>query len=405
MKTKNNYTAILIAILFLTTTHNGFAQWVQVYQDINTIYGDAAFPTDNIGYVTAADSGGAVVLCTSDGGSSWNRKYINGWGYIDKIAMADSLSGYLIKGGVPVQLLKTSDGFITYTIHNLDSCFIVQSLELLNDSTGFYLNNETRLRKFKNYGSSYFHVFDTLFDGQNLQFVNSNTGFLDNGIKLLKTSDGGRNWNFVNNNLGFYTVVFKFVDSLNGYFHDASMIYKTSDGGISFPQQYNFPNPTTFAAKGNFCMVANNSGDVAYTTDNAQTWQTETTGINFINNESYIIKDTPGGSCFLFSAYSGEIRKRQPVIAGTTQLAGDKDISFYPNPASDKIIINSNIFDLRNATVRIIDITGKRVFSQKQDNFDCVTIEIPPFISDGFYMLEIENSDQRLSKRLLIQRN
>ncbi len=395
---------LLIAILIFASTQNTFAQWIPVFQDINTTYGDAAFPTDNTGYVTAADSGGAVVLCTTDGGSTWTRKHINGWNYIGRIAMTDSLSGYLIRGGVPVQLLKTSDGFTTYTIRNLDSCFAVLSLELLNDSTGYYLNNETRLRKFKNYGTSYFHVFDTLFDGQNLQFINPNTGFLDNGTRLLKTSDGGSTWNYVNSNLGFYTVSFKFADSLNGYFHDATTIYKTSDGGISFSQPYNFPNPVSFATQGNFCMVTNYSGDVAYTTDNAQTWQTEITGINWIVNESYIVKTTPGGSCFIFSGNSGEIRKRQPVIAGTAQLSGDKTIFVYPNPASDKIIINSNGFDLRNATVRLIDISGKLVFSQKQNDFSGKAIAIPSLISDGFYLLEVENPEQRRSKRLVIQR-
>jgi len=402
---KSHLFAILIAILISTTTHNAFAQWIPVYQDNYTEFRDAAFPTDNIGYVAATDTSGACVLRTIDGGITWDKRHINGWGFIDKVAMTDSLSGYLIKGGAPVQLLMTTDGFATYTMHNLDSSFIVQSLELINDSTGFYLNNAARLRKFKNYGASYFHVFDTLFDGQNLQFVNPTTGFLDNGTKLLKTSDGGSNWNFVNSNLGFYCVVFKFADSLNGYFHDGSMIYKTSDGGISFPQQYNFPDPTTFAMNGNFCMVANAYGDVAYTTDNAQSWQTETTGINWITTESYILKNSPGGSLYLFSQFCGEIRKRQPVIAGVKDLTEGKSISIYPNPATGKITITSSGFDLRGATVRIIDITGKVAYSYMTANFSTVRLDLPDLISDGFYLLEVENPNQRMNKRLLIYRN
>lgn len=402
---KSHLFAILIAILISTTTQNAFAQWIPVYQDNYTEFRDAAFPTDNIGYVAATDTSGACVLRTIDGGITWDKRHINGWGFIDKVAMTDSLSGYLIKGGAPVQLLMTTDGFATYTMHNLDSSFIVQSLELINDSTGFYLNNAARLRKFKNYGASYFHVFDTLFDGQNLQFVNPTTGFLDNGTKLLKTSDGGSNWNFVNSNLGFYCVVFKFADSLNGYFHDGSMIYKTSDGGITFPQQYNFPDPTTFAMNGNFCMVANAYGDVAYTTDNAQSWQTETTGINWITTESYILKNSPGGSLYLFSQFCGEIRKRQPVIAGVKDLTEGKSISIYPNPATGKITITSSGFDLRGATVRIIDITGKVAYSYMTANFSTVRLDLPDLISDGFYLLEVENPNQRMNKRLLIYRN
>lgn len=402
---KNQLPAILTALLISALTQNIFAQWIPVYQDANTEFRDAAFPTDNIGYVAATDTGGAVLLRTNDGGLTWDKRYINGWSFIDKVAMTDSLTGYLIKGGAPVQLLKTTDGFATYTMHNLDSSFVVQSLELVNDSTGFYLNNATRLRKFKNNGASYFHVFDTLFDGQNLQFVNPTTGYLDNGSKLLKTTDGGSSWNFANNNLGFYCVVFKFVDSLNGYFHDGSMIYKTSDGGLTFPQQYNFPDPTTFTVNGNFCMVANAYGDVAYTTDNAQTWQTETTGINWVATESYILKNSPDGSLYLFSQFCGEIRKRQPVIAGVNEYADEKSISVYPNPASDMVTFSSNGFELSGAKIRIIDVTGKLVFSQISDNYFSATVEIPDLISDGFYLLEIENPKQRVNKRLLIQRN
>ena len=400
---KIKHTAIVIALFLSIATHKSLAQWIPVFQDANTFYKDAEFPTDHTGYVIASDSLGAVVLITADGGTTWTRKHINGWSYIDRIAMFDSLRGYLIKGGVPVQLLRTTDGFTTYTVRNLDSCFVVRDLQLLNDSTGLYLNNETRLRKFKNYGTSYFHVFDTLFDGQNLQFVSPTTGFLDNGYQLLKTSDGGSTWNYVNTNLGFYTVVMKFADSLNGYFHDATTIYKTSDGGVTFPQQYNFINPVSFAAKGNFCMAANNFGDVAYTTDNAVTWQTESTGINWIANESYIVKNRPDGTCFIFSGNSGEIRMRQPVIAGMDQLHEEREFYFYPNPVSDKLVITSDGIDLQGATVRIVELTGKIIFSKKV--FSDGSIDLPEFVSDGFYVLEIETLKLRLNKPLVIRRN
>lgn len=400
---KIKHTAIIIALFLSIVTQKSLAQWIPVFQDINTFYKDAEFPTDHTGYVIASDSVGAVVLVTADGGTTWTRKHINGWGYIDKIAMFDSLRGYLIKGGAPVQLLRTTDGFTTYTVRNLDSCFVVQDLQLLNDSTGLYLNNETRLRKFKNYGASYFHVFDTLFDGQNLQFVSPTTGFLDNGYQLLKTTDGGSTWNYANTNLGFYTVVMKFADSLNGYFHDATTIYKTSNGGIGFPQQYNFTDPSSFATKGNFCMVANSTGNVAYTTDNALTWQTETTGINWIVNESYIVKNRPDGTCFIFSGNSGEIRKRQPVIAVIDQLHDEKKFSVYPNPAKDKIAIAANGIDLQDATVSILELTGKTVFTKKIIS-EC-SINLPEYISNGFYVLEIETKNRRLTKPLVIQRN
>ena len=103
-----------------------------------------------------------MVLITVNGGESWVKKYIDNWRYTDRIVMTDSLRGYMIHGGVPVKLLKTADAFDTCTIHNLDSYFTVEALSLINDSTGYYLNNETRLRKFEHSGTSFTHVIDTL---------------------------------------------------------------------------------------------------------------------------------------------------------------------------------------------------------------------------------------------------
>ncbi len=397
---KNISSAILIALFIVATSNNCIAQWVPVYQDINTLFGDAAFPTDHTGYVTIQDTIGIGVLCTNDGGISWNKKYITGLSGISRVAMADSMTGYLIQGGVPIKLLKTTDGFSTYTIHRLDSCYAVLSLELLNDSTGFYLNNETRLRKFKHSGTSFFHVFDTLFAGQNLQFVNSHTGFLDNGDRLLMTSDTGATWNYVNNNLGFYCVVFEFADSLNGYFHDGvSTIYKTSDGGVTFPIQYNFPGVSGFAAVGNFCMASNNMGNVAYTTDGGLTWQTESTGINFTSPDSYVIKNTPGGNYFLYSGSCGEIRKRSPLISGISETSVDENISIFPNPFSQQTTISFGEQN-QNWRVKIVDVLGKGKMSLTFTGNQLVIDRSE--LSEGVYFVMMTDEKNNVTNRKII---
>lgn len=187
---KKIYAYILVALFHLATTNSCQAQWTTVYQDNNAQFYDAAFPTDYTGYVAAVDTGGAVILCTTDGGINWNKKYIAGWGFINKMVMYDSLSGYIVKGGIPGKLAKTVDGFATYTTFNLDASFIVQALCLLNDSTGFFLNNSALLRKFENNGANFTNIIDTLASGQNLQFFDELTGYLDGGTGLLKTADG-----------------------------------------------------------------------------------------------------------------------------------------------------------------------------------------------------------------------
>ncbi len=380
------YTLIMIALLIYTNADKCYAQWTIAYQDNNAQFYDAAFPTDNIGYVAASDTGGAFVLRTANGGMAWNKKYITGWGFINKVVMIDSMKGYLMKGGAPVQILKTLDGFATYTTHNLDSSFVVQSLCLLNDSTGFYLNNATRLRKFEHNGASFSHIIDTLNNGQNLQFINSGTGYLDTGNGLLMTSDTGVSWNFINNNLGFSCIVFNFADSLNGFFSDGSKIYKTSDGAITFPQQYNFPNVYCLAVKGSFCMGVNDTGNVAYTTNNGQTWQTETTGMNVVAPGPHKVICSPGGQCFLFSDFGGEIRKREAIISGIYPVMKNDAVSIYPNPFSGEFTVTNTSNEF--STFILYDITSRKILEKNFINSASVSMNQFP---DGIYMYEMYN--------------
>ncbi|MBK8365096.1 MAG: T9SS type A sorting domain-containing protein [Bacteroidetes bacterium] len=92
---------------------------------------------------------------------------------------------------------------------------------------------------------------------------------------------------------------------------------------------------------------------------------------------------------------------------GVTETKSNKYISCYPNPASDKITIRSNEFDLRGAMVSIVDVTGKLVYSTKlgADNFSSVVLNIPTSLSNGFYIVEIRSSNQLVSDRLVINRN
>jgi photosystem II stability/assembly factor-like uncharacterized protein len=367
---KGLYSLMLLTVFLAVPSSYCRAQWIRVYQDINAQFYDADFPSDQTGYVAASDTGGAVVLHTSDGGITWDKKYIAGWSFIDKIVMTDSVTGYLIRGGVPGKILKTNNGFASYILHNTDSSFNVKALALVNDSTGFFLNNGARLRKFKHNGSSYSHIIDTLVDGQNLQFVNSHSGYLDTGNGLLMSSDTGITWNFANANLGFFCVAFSFVDSMQGYFSDFSNIYKTNDGGNTFPQQFIFPNAYDLTARGNSCIAVNDTGNIAYTTDGGLTWQTEITGINFLAPEPYEVITTPGGNCFLFSQSCGEIRKRpEPIIAAVSYVSVDYGFSVYPNPSVDgNFVVEMNSMlnhDVKKQyDVSIYDMIGKKISEQ-----------------------------------------
>lgn len=398
---KKSHAITLAIALFVLLSGKSIAQWTSVYSDINATFRDAAFPTDNTGYIAASDSSGTVVLRTANGGVTWNKKYIPEWRFIDKITMSDSIHGYMIKGGVPAQILKTNDGFNTYTIRSLDDCFVVQALQLINDSTGFYLNNGAKLRKFTNNGASFSVVFDTLFDGQNLQFTNPRIGYFDNGSRLFKTNDAGTNWRYTSADLGFYTIAFNFADSQNGYFSDTGKIFKTTDGGVTFSPQYNFRNVYNLAARGNFCIAANDTGNVAFTTNAGATWVRETTGINLIAPEPFKVVVTPGGFCYLFGEFSGEVLKRNSVPAAVTEISKPMGMAVYPNPFTSQTTISFRE-PQHDAEIRLTDVAGKEVKKMHCSGTQ-VTLERGA-LQAGIYLLTVtDNNHNRVTTKITIQ--
>lgn len=390
---------VAILMFSLAAGNSCLAQWFPVYTDNNTEFYDAAFPTDNKVYVAASDSAGALVLRSSDGGLTWNKKYIPGWTYIDKVVMLDTLKGYLIKGGVPGKLLKTTDGFNTYTIKNTDTSFSVVSLCLLNDSTGYYLNNAARLRKFQHSGANITHVIDTLIDGQTLQFTNDHIAYLDNGIKLFKSTDTGLNWLAVNPNMGFSSVVFTFADSLNGYFSDGNQIQKTTDGGVTFSQAFSFPNAYSLAAGGNFCMVANDTGGIAYSSNGGINWQIESSFINVQSPAPYKVYRTPNNYCFLFSQYCGEIRKREQIVSGLQIINPETDFAVYPNPAINNFTVQFQKA-LDNASIIVTDLSGRPVVKLSRQSGKSITLS-SALLSKGMYLITIFQKGEKFAVRKL----
>ncbi len=376
------------------------AQWLQVFQDNLSYFYDAAFPSESKAYVAASDTNGAYVLRTNDGGANWNKKYIPGWNYIDRITMLDSNKGYLIRGGAPGLILKTSDGFNTYTMFTTDSSFTVRSLAVLNDSVGFFLNNAARLRKFRNHGASITHIIDTLNDAQGLQFFSARSAYLDDGSRLFRTNDTGASWNLINNNMGFSSAAFRFADSSHAFFSDGQAIYTTSDGGLNFQSSFTFPGAYSLAVEGSFCIVANDTGNIAFTLNGGQNWQTESSGINFLAAEPYQVFRAPGGSCYLFSQFCGEIRKREAIILQVNDRQRNIIPVIFPNPAHDRIhILLPN--SLQHAELKLLNLSGQVVRVEPDLNGQSYSLERKD-LPAGTYVIVLRQQDQLLAQRLAI---
>lgn len=92
-----------------------------------------------------------------------------------------------------------------------------------------------------------------------------------------------------------------------------------------------------------------------------------------------------------------------PVPAGVSQTSNGKlSFTIYPNPASDKVVLNWAGGVNGIATVNITDISGKKVYSTKTKMQGQSVIEFGE-LQAGFYMLNVSSDLGSSTHKLLIQ--
>lgn len=100
------------------------------------------------------------------------------------------------------------------------------------------------------------------------------------------------------------------------------------------------------------------------------------------------------------TTYNNEIWKNFNKIlpkTNATELNIDTNISVFPNPTSHFIYLKSELIELNNAHIILIDALGKSYFIDNQSN----TIDLSTF-SEGCYNLKIENQGMNFVKRIVI---
>lgn len=88
------------------------------------------------------------------------------------------------------------------------------------------------------------------------------------------------------------------------------------------------------------------------------------------------------------------------TITGTTDLPELANVSVFPNPASDQLLVK--IDDAAPSTARLIDISGKLIQEKAfttQVNFDVTQL------LNGTYLLELQNANGKSVRKVVIQHN
>jgi photosystem II stability/assembly factor-like uncharacterized protein len=327
---------LCIAVLAALTLS---AQWSPVYSDSSKIYHDADFPTALDGFVIGENinDGSRFILRTADGGVSWTEIALP-TGFFNQIAMYSATSGYVSSGGSSGILLHTSNAFATTTSNLLDGSFTTTGLEVISDSSGFYMNNSSRFRSFDNYGSNITILMDTLTGTGAFDVADDTTIYVSNGTRLLKSTDAGATWFCVNSNLSAYIgLSLVFINADTGYYLYGSGqgVWRTVDGGVSFQMVDNYYG-AFLDARGSCCAAIFGLGTIRWSSDYGQNWALESLGM-FNSHGVYL---TPLGDCYVTNNNTGEIRKRQIPLTVAATVSAPKSVSVFPNPANDRITVS-----------------------------------------------------------------
>lgn len=372
------------------------AQWGLVYSDVNKTYHDADFPTAFDGFVVGeySSSGVYFILKTSDGGASWTEITITQPGFYNQIRMSSPTSGYVSTGGANGTLLYTNDAFATTTPHTLDASFTTTGLDLINDSTGFYMNNGSRFRAFSHYGGTITILMDTLFGNGAFDVADDTTVYIGDGTRLLKSTDAGATWFCVNANLPAYVgLSLVFINADTGYYLNASGtgVWQTTDGGVSFQSVDNYYG-VFLDARGPCCAAIFGLGTIRWSSDYGQNWTLESLGMP--NSNGVFL--TPGGDCFVTNNTTGEIRKRQMPLTVETATAS-AGVSVFPNPANDVITVSS-ANGAANARIALVNALGETVMETMLPRDGRISIAALPV---GIYGYQLWVSDELTATGLI----
>ena len=81
-----------------------------------------------------------------------------------------------------------------------------------------------------------------------------------------------------------------------------------------------------------------------------------------------------------------------------------KDITFYPNPAKDKVVVSLNKIDTKTATLNLIGMDGKvlkTIMVTDQNSFGNVTMDVSN-LSKGMYLLQLTDGNYNTTQKVII---
>ena len=297
---------------------------------INYIY----FNDSNIGYAAGGNSDGwdRKIYTTTDGGSSWTRKYI-GWEESGLISVSGNSQGRGLAVGFAGAIFITENNGSSWEqilSGNRYSCWSgddLYSVFCINENVGWAVGYRASclggggniVLKTTNGGKIWKTQLIDQHEGgriRSVHFINEYFGWAvgDGTGPFYLTTDGGENWIEGGSS---YSSVF-FIDQETGWATDDEYntgIYKSTDSGITWVQKNSISSSSVYFIDINTGWAVGEGGSMLKSTDGGESWLSKTSGttnnlnsIKFYNsnlgmcvgNAGTVLLSTDGGESWIF---------------------------------------------------------------------------------------------------------
>lgn len=415
----------IITLLLILIALPIYSQWVEQNSGVDKALNDVYCVTQDLVFVVGNNG---IILKTTDGGTNWIQKNSGTNRDLMKVQFINANVGFAL--GTQT-LLKTTDGGENWNAMDIGETnnFYPTGLSCVSENV-FYISSDLLFKKTINGGITFETAEVPVGQNiENIQFLTEQIGYKKSPDKLYKTNDGGNTWNVVLNN--FNNGPFFFLNQNIGFVNSNGALYKTIDGGLNFSfieyqdesvlqgiDLFSLNENVVWEVDGLFllcgcppeyCLTKKNQlespeNQVIHNCDLVAGWGSMLNAIHFAN-------DTKGYAVGYFS-YTGDMGP--PLSKGTifknstgNMLGTDKsdeknEVTIYPNPASDHIIVSFSENSKKTFSVEITNCLGEIVFSKFYQAENTAVINVESF-SKGIYFLTITSQEKRNIQKVVIK--
>jgi len=174
----------------------------------------------------------------------------------------------------------------------------------------------------------------------------------------------------------------------DGWWNNSLDIYKNDDLYLSIPFYYGDEQTTL--------IPANSSDEIDFIYIGGQSFEPQ--------YEGYVVYG-PDGDVLVDQNISGQIPQTVSDVvvcqnnSGLTEGIEETSVKLYPNPATNYIKIEADSFWL-GSDILLTDVQGKEIKTWK--SWNGLELDLPN-IPSGLYLIELNSTDQKTQKRLVIE--